>query len=233
MTITGNFFSYTPHTIDSSIPDTLQNLNHGFTGILNEHRAGLRALLNGQLMVFGFKAVSEALPTILLTRGTVITPEGLLVEYPPGELEYIPHPGLTNYIYLASNYTVDIATSLPPDARMLFATCAPDEADETMLKFDFEVLVETISYAADGLLSTIELKNGERILASQHLVYDEQRRLILLLETHEGEFKVKEYAYDAQGRLTRTGVSFVQGLSTVLGDSLFIGIGETAVTGFD
>lgn len=232
MTITGSFFTYTPHTVDSSIPHTLDNLNQGFSGVLAEQRDGLRALLNGRLLVFGFKPVSQQLPVIQLTKGTVVTPEGTLVDYPPGELQYIPHAAQTNYIYLAANYTVDIATSLPADALLLIATCAPSEVDNTALVFDLEVLVESCTYNALGQLESVELGNGGRLQASQYFVYDEAGRVVLAIETRESEFMVKEWAYDVNGLPVRSGVSYTDGLALVLGDSLFFGIGETAVQGF-
>lgn len=233
MTITGRFFTYTPHTLASTIPDTLENLNAGFTGLQDEQRAGLRALLNGRLLVFGFKPVSQALPLITVSRGTVVTPEGVLVEYPPGELEYIPHEDATNYLYLAANYTIDIATELPEDALALLATCAPNE-DFSELVFDLEVLVETCTYTADGLLQSVEKTNGTRVLASQFFLYNAQRQVELVFEVGEdGAYTIKEWAYNEDGLPVRSGVSFAQGLSLVLGDSLFTGLGETLVQGFD
>lgn len=232
VTIAGRFFTYTPHTVASTIPATLENLNQGFTGLRDDQRAGLKALLNGKLLVFGFKPVGQNPPTIQLTAGTVVTPDGMVVEYEPGELAYIPHEAITNYIYLAANYTIDISTSLPEDALMLLGTCEPNE-DGTELVFNIEVFVETCTYNAQGQLESVEFKNGERVQKAQYYVYDEAGRPIMVIETNENDYVVKEWGYDLNGLPVRTGVSYASGLSLVLGDSLFIGIGETAVQGFD
>jgi hypothetical protein len=232
VTIPGRFFTYTPHTVASTIPATLENLNAGFTGLRDDQRAGLKALLNGRLLVFGFKPIGQNPPVIQLTAGTVVTPEGMVVEYDPGELAYIPHEGVTNYLYLAANYTVDISTSLPEDALVLLGTCELNE-DGSELVFDLEVFVETCNYNAQGQLESVEFSNGARMLKAQYYIYDQAGRLILAVETLENDFTVKEWAYNASGLPERVGVSYVGALSLVLGDSLFFGIGETAVQGFD
>ncbi len=181
--ITPEAYSYTPVSVGTTIPATLEAFNAGFASIQNKQLAAA-VILSGSLPRFyGGEVTAGTFPVLNVAAGKLLLGDGTVYSFPAGTLTATA-PGAADVfsVYVADDFTIDIAETVPGTALMVLAT-ATVNGGATAFTIAVGELTEELTFTVNGDPESIVQKNGSVIRRSWAYSYDAAGRPDSTLET--------------------------------------------------
>lgn len=194
--IVSSAFTYTPIGVGTNIAATLAAFNAGFQGMADKQLAAATILSGSLPRFYGGEVTAGTFPVLNVAAGKLLLGDGTVYSFPAGTLTATA-PGAADVfsVYVAADFTIDIAETVPGTALMVLAT-ATVNGGATAFTIAVGELTEELTFTVNGDPESIVQKNGSIIRRSWAYSYDADGRPDSTLETIGTGTITYEYVYD-------------------------------------
>ncbi len=201
--LTATTWSFTPYSTQTTIGATLAAQNAAFTAVLGGARNAAMVLTGAKhALVLGGAVTAGTFPAVAVAETTILGVDGAVRVVATGSLDLVATASLTQYVYVASDYSVAFGTSVPGSALAVLAVVVNNGGGTAFTSIGCGTFSIAETLNGNDLPTTTVKQSGTIALETVTWTYNADLNPLTATVVTAAGTVVTTWTYDGDGVLT-------------------------------